>query len=459
MGLPPPPAYFLPRALLPGGWASDVLLRCDRLGRIASVTPASPCPPGVPRLAGAALPGLANLHSHAHQRAIAGLGETAGASSADSFWSWREAMYRAVAAFDPELFEAVAAQLYVEMLKAGFTAVAEFHYLHHQPDGRPYADPAEMSLRVLAAAGTAGIGLTLLPVLYQSGGFAGVPAGPGQRRFLHGTDAYLALMARLAALDMPRVVLGIAPHSLRAVPPEALSALLAATPAGPVHIHIAEQHQEVADCLAATGRRPVEWLLGQHAVDARWCLVHATHMTAAETAALAASGATAGLCPTTEANLGDGIFPAEAYCAAGGRFGIGSDSHVSVSPVEELRWLEYAQRLVTGRRAVLAGGPRRSTGRSLFEAALSGGAAACGHGPAGLAAGARADLLVLDTAHPLLAAREDDALIDGWVFAGNANVVRHVVSAGRHVVADRHHAGEAAIARRFRAAMARLSGL
>ncbi|MBN8888790.1 MAG: formimidoylglutamate deiminase, partial [Rhodospirillales bacterium] len=388
-------------------------------------------------------------------------------AAGDSFWSWREAMYRAVAALDPPLFEAVAAQLYVEMLKSGFTTVAEFHYLHHAPDGRPYADPAEMSLRVLAAAATAGIGLTLLPVLYAAGGFGGAPAGPGQRRFVHDIDGFLRLLARLRALTqpaggqpdgaLPGVVLGVAPHSLRAVPPEALAALLAAAPDGPVHIHVAEQPREVADCLAQTGQRPVEWLLAHARPDARWCLVHATHMTGAETAALAASGAVAGLCPTTEANLGDGIFPAEAFLAAGGRFGIGSDSHISVSPVEELRWLEYAQRLATGRRAVLAGGPGRSTGRALFDAALAGGTAASGHGPAGLVAGGRADIVVLDTSHPLLLARDGDALLDSWIFAGNAPLVRHVVAAGRHVVADFRHAAEAAVARRFAAAMTTLA--
>ncbi len=452
-----PARYFLPRALLPTGWAENVLVRCTGDGRIAEVVDGVRCPPGAVRLAGVGLPGLANLHSHAHQRAIAGLGEVAGPGG-DSFWSWRAAMYRAVAAFSPELFEAVAAQLYVEMLKSGFTAVAEFHYLHHQPDGRRYADPAEMSLRVLAAAGTAGIGLTLLPVLYQAGGFGAVAAGAGQRRFLHDIDGFLGLMQLLAALDMPGVVLGVAPHSLRAVPPEALAALLAATPAGPVHIHVAEQRQEVADCLAQTGQRPVQWLLEHAAPDARWCLIHATHMTEAETRALAASGATVGLCPTTEANLGDGIFPAEAYLAAGGRFGIGSDSHISVSPVEELRWLEYAQRLTSGRRAVLAGGPGRSTGRRLFEAALAGGAAACGHAPAGLVAGGRADIVVLDAEHPLLAGRGGDAVLDSWIFAGNAPLVRHVVAGSRHVVADFRHGAEAAVGRRFAAAMAKLAG-
>jgi formimidoylglutamate deiminase len=452
-----PPCYFLSRALLPGGWAENVLVRCGEDGRIVAVADGVPCPPGAVRLAGIGLPGLVNLHSHAHQRAIAGLGEAAG-PGADSFWSWRAAMYRAVAAFDPELFEAVAAQLYVEMLKAGFTAVAEFHYLHHQPDGRPYADPAEMSLRVLAAAGSAGIGLTLLPVLYQAGGFGGVAPGEGQRRFLHDTDGFLHLMQRLRGLDMPRVVLGVAPHSLRAVPPDALAALLAATPGGPVHIHVAEQRQEVADCLAQTGQRPVEWLLAHAAPDARWCLIHATHMTEAETLALAASGATVGLCPTTEANLGDGIFPAEAYLAAGGRFGIGSDSHSSVSPVEELRWLEYAQRLTTGRRAVLAGGPGASTGRRLFEAALAGGAAAGGRGPAGLVAGGRADIVVLDAGHPLLVGRHGDAVLDSWIFAGNAPLVRHVVSGGRHVVIDHQHPAEATVSRRFAAAMIKLTG-
>ena len=452
--------FHLPTALLPDGWASDVLLSCDGAGRILLVAPGTPCPPEADRLAGAAIPGMPNLHSHAHQRAIAGLTERAGPglgqAGEDSFWTWRDAMYRLVAHLDPDAFQAVATQLYVEMLRAGYTHVAEFHYLHHAPDGRPYADPAELSHRCIAAAAAAGIGLTLLPVLYCASGFGGAPPTEAQRRFAHTPDGFLSLLQRLPPPG-PMLGFGVAPHSLRAVPPDALAALLAAAPDGPVHIHVAEQPAEVRDCLAHTGQRPVAWLLDHAPVDARWCIVHATHMDPAETAALAATGAIAGLCPTTEANLGDGIPPAAAFQAAGGRFGIGSDSHVSVSPFEELRWLEYAQRLVLKRRTVLAGGHGRSTGRTLWDAAARAGATACGYAGGMIAPGARADLVMLDTDHPLLAARHGDTLLDSATFSGNANLVRHVVAGGACVVRDGRHPLQDAAAARFKAAVATLA--
>ena len=452
---------FFAAALLPQGWAEDVAVRLDDRGRIAAVAAGAPCPPGAERFSGAAVAGIANLHSHAHQRAIAGLGESSGDGS-DSFWSWREVMYRALDRMEPEDFEAIATQLYVETLKAGFTAVAEFHYLHHDRDGRPYADPAEMSHRAVAAARTAGLPITLLPVLYAASGFGGTPPTAGQRRFLHDGPGFQRLTGALRAAygTADDVRLGIAPHSLRAVPEELLAETVAAHtashPAGPIHIHIAEQRREVEDCLARHGRRPVEWLLERHAVDRRWCLVHATHMTAAEVRDLAACGAVAGLCPTTEANLGDGFFAAEPYMDRGGRWGIGSDSHISVSPVEELRWLEYGARLTSGRRTVLAGGPRRSTARRLVEDAQAGGAQAGGFDAGRIAPGLRADLLVLDTDHPLLAARSGDALLDGWIFAGNAGLVRDVIIGGRTIVRDRRHPREEAIAKRFKETLGRL---
>lgn len=438
---------FFPAALLPDGWAENVVVRCDDGGTIAAVEADAPPPAEAERFAGAALPGVPNLHSHAHQRAIAGLGERSGAGD-DSFWSWRDAMYRAVGRMDPDTFQAVATQLYVEMLKAGYTTVAEFHYLHHDPDGRPHADPAEMSRRVVAAAEAAGIGLTLLPVLYAASGFGGTPPTEGQRRFIHDGDAFLRLVETLRR-DHPDVTVGIAPHSLRAVPPALLAEVVAASPEGPVHIHIAEQVMEVEDCRAHTGRRPVEWLLETAPVDARWCLIHATHVTPGEVAGMAGAGAVAGLCPTTEANLGDGLFPAEAFLAAGGAFGIGSDSHISVSPVEELRWLEYGRRLVTRRRTVLAGGPQRATGRALLDGALAGGAQACGRPIGALAPGRRCDVVVLDTAHPLLAMRSGDAVLDSWIFAGNVPLVRDVVVGGRTVVRDGRHPAEESVAARF----------
>ncbi|MEE8499088.1 MAG: formimidoylglutamate deiminase, partial [Kiloniellales bacterium] len=365
-------SVFAERALLPDGWARDVLFEIAPEGALARVTVGAP-PGAAPHAAGVVLPGMPNLHSHAFQRAMAGLAERAGPKD-DSFWTWREVMYGFVRQLSPDQVEAIAAQLYVEMLKAGYTAVGEFHYLHHDPDGRPYADPAEMSRRVIAAAKASGIGITQLPVLYGFADFGGQPAHAGQRRFLNHPERFLRLVEILIGdtRDDPQVAIGIAPHSLRAVTHETLVAALEGLDAldarAPIHIHIAEQRGEVRDCIEWSGLRPVEWLLENAAPDPRWCLVHATHVTEEEARRLAASGAVVGLCPTTEANLGDGVFPAPAYLAAGGAFGIGSDSHVSVSPIEELRWLEYGQRLSLGRRNLLAGDAEpRSVGAFLFE--------------------------------------------------------------------------------------------
>lgn len=439
--------FHFSTALLPDGWADDVVIACED-GVIADMSVGAPAPPFTDRLAGAAIPGIANLHSHAHQRAMAGLTERSGEGS-DSFWTWRQTMYRAVQAITPEDLEVIATQAFVEMLQGGYTHVAEFHYLHHQPDGTPYADPAEMSRRIAAAAEAAGIGLTLLPVLYCAGGFDGVAPEAGQRRFASGVDAFLRLRE---ALPKPAAggVQGVAPHSIRAVPPDALRALLEAAPEGPVHIHVAEQVREVEECLVWSGQRPVAWLLDHAAVDGRWCLVHATHSDAAEVAALARSGAVAGLCPTTEADLGDGIFPAAAFQAAGGAFGVGSDSQVSASALEELRLLEWGQRLASGRRTVLAGGAARSTGRTLVEAAARAGAAACGIVAGSIDIGQRADVTVLEAAHP------GDAALDAAVFAPRRNPVRHVVSRGECVVRDGAHRLGPIAAERFGRVMARL---
>jgi formimidoylglutamate deiminase len=448
---------FLTNALLPHGWARDVLVMLTPHGRIASLVSDSVCPPHAERLAGAAIAGIPNLHSHAHQRAIAGLAEHSG-DRPDTFWTWREVMYRALDRMDPDDFEVVATQLYVEMAKAGFTAVAEFHYLHHDRDGRHYSDPAELGHRAIAAARTAGVAITLLPVLYASSGFGGTAPTFSQRRFIHDALSFSEMIAslrsayRLAA----DVRIGIAPHSLRAVPPNLLAEVASVHDSGPIHIHVAERKEEVEECLVHTGCKPVEWLLENHDVDSRWCLVHATHVTPAEIAGMAQRGVIVGLCPTTEGNLGDGIFPAEYFLACSGRFGIGSDSHISVNPVEELRWLEYAMRLATGRRNVLAGGPHRSTGRQLLEHAQLGGAQACGITAGQLAVGHRADLVVLDSEHPLLAARSGDALLDSWIFAGNTSVVRDVVVGGRVIVQSGHHANEDAIARRFKDTLRKL---
>ncbi|HEX7340396.1 MAG TPA: formimidoylglutamate deiminase [Rhodanobacteraceae bacterium] len=399
------------------------------------------------------LPGMVNLHSHAFQRAMAGLAERRGAGD-DSFWTWRETMYAFASRLTPDDLLAIAAQLYVEMLKAGYTHVCEFHYLHHQPDGTPYANPAAMSEAIIAAAGEAGIGLTLLPVLYMTGGFDARPLADRQRRFGHTVDAFLHLLQHLRARQEARWRLGMAFHSLRAVQPDAIAAVLADDDVrnAPIHIHVAEQTAEVDACLAARGTRPVQWLLDNAPVDAHWCLVHATHMTADETTATARSGAVAGLCPTTEASLGDGLFPLPDYMAAGGQFGIGSDSHISVSPVEELRWLEYGQRLALRKRAVAARRPGDSVGTTLWQAALQGGRQA-----AGLTDDNPATHMRLDTDSPLLAARTGAQLTDSFMFAGNTPLVRDVHVAGRDVVRDFHHADEERIAARFRRTMQALA--
>ncbi|HET8729470.1 MAG TPA: formimidoylglutamate deiminase [Alphaproteobacteria bacterium] len=455
-------AYFTENALLPTGWASDVRIEIDGTGAVAAVTPGAE-PADAERLRGPVVPGMPNLHSHAFQRAMAGLAERAGGADGDDFWTWRETMYRFLARLGPEEVEAVAAQLYLEMLKAGYTAVGEFHYLHHQPGGEPYADRAELSHRAIAAARRVGIAITHLPVLYACGGFGGKPIGEGQRRFFNTPDDLLAMTAALRARyrDDPEVRIGAAPHSLRAVTPEMLAALVAGVQAEdamtPIHIHVAEQIREVDDCLAWSGARPVEWLLGRAPVDGRWCLIHATHMTPSETTALAASDAVAGLCPTTEANLGDGLFDLGRYAEADGKLGIGSDSHISVSPVEELRWLEYGQRLARRARAVArVDGP--SIGAGLWRQAVSGGAQALGRDTGRIEPGRRADLLVLDADSPLLYGRSGDVLLDALVFAGNTNPVRDVMVGGRWAVRDGRHPAEAEVARAYRQAIDGLAG-
>jgi formimidoylglutamate deiminase len=452
-------ALFAETALLPDGWAADVRIDIDPSGDIVAVE-ADAAPGTAQRLAGPVLPGMPNLHSHAFQRAMAGLAEI-GEGAPGSFWSWREVMYRFANLIGPDEVEAIAAQLYVEMLKAGYTAVCEFHYLHHDKDGTPYADPAELSWRIGAAAARAGIGLTHLPVLYRHGNFGAAPPHDGQRRFLNSPDAVLGLAGTVAkawAGDRQRRI-GLAPHSLRAVAPADLSALIEGS-AGldasmPIHIHVAEQIREVEDCLAWSGRRAVAWLLDHAPVDRRWCLIHATHADPAELAGIAARGAVAGLCPTTEGNLGDGVFGLTGFLAAGGRWGIGTDSHVSVNPVEELRWLEYNQRLAHRRRN-LASAPGRSTGVALWRAALDGGARAAGRRIGRIEVGARADLVVLDAEHPLLWGKHGDRLLDALVFAGNAPLVRDVMVGGTWRVEGRQHPQEEEIAASYRRALALL---
>ena len=393
------------------------------------------------------VPGIANLHSHAFQRAMAGLAERQ-THPQDSFWTWRETMYRFAARFDPDTLHAVAAQLYVEMLEAGYTTVCEFHYLHHAPDGSAYPDRAAMSRALMAAARDTGIRLTLLPVLYMSGGFDGRLLAERQRRFGHDVDGFLALLDALHAerSDMFRV--GCALHSLRAVPADAMRDVLSALPAGsPIHIHIAEQLGEVQDCINVRGARPVEWLLANAAVDAHWTLVHATHLDTAEVQGIARSGATVAICPTTEANLGDGLFPLQRYLQSGGAWGIGSDSQISVSPVEELRWLEYGQRLATHHRNIAVSEESSSVGETLLDGVLASARNATGNEAVGT------DRITLDTDAAQFAGMTQDDAVDRWVFSGNRNLVRDVDVAGVRVVADGRHRDRDAIAVRYRAAM------
>jgi formimidoylglutamate deiminase len=438
-------ALIAPHALLEHGWARDVLLVWNPAGTLVGVTPGAAGINGVQRAPGPVLPGMPNLHSHAFQRAFAGLTEYQ-ANPSDSFWSWRDRMYRFAAALTPELLEDIATHLYVEMLRAGYTSVCEFHYVHHDAQGKPYFEPAEMALRISAAAKRAGIGLTLLPVLYQTSGFGGKAALEGQRRFINDVDALLRI---IECLQGSEASVGIAPHSLRAVPPEALGhavqGLYAMDPNAPVHIHIAEQQREVDDCIAWSGQRPVQWLFDHAEVDERWCLVHATHVDENELKAMARSRAVAGLCPSTEANLGDGVFPAAAYADVQGRWGIGSDSHACVDVAEELRLLEYSQRLTLQRRNVLASPTTPEVAQNLWMSAVKGGAQASARPIDGLAAGQRADFVVLDSGGTMQGLSPAQMLAS-HVFARHAQTqVREVWVGGRRRVSEgRHQIGEAA---------------
>ncbi|MBP7000087.1 formimidoylglutamate deiminase [Amaricoccus sp.] len=450
------PTIFARHALLPEGWTADVAVEIGADGRIAAVTPGARDPGGPPR---ALLPAPSNLHSHTFQRAMAGRTERRG-PEADSFWTWRALMYRFLEALDPDDVEAIAALAFVEMQEAGFAAAAEFHYLHHGPGGVPYADPAELSARICAAAAETGIGLTLLPVLYAFGGADGRPLAGGQLRFgcdLNGFERLHEGAARHLAGLPGDARMGVAPHSLRAVGPEMLAGVAAAHPVGPVHIHAAEQPAEVREVVARLGARPVEWLLDQ-GVDARWCLIHATHMTPEETAGLARSGAVAGLCPVTEGNLGDGVFDGARFLAAGGVFGIGTDSNVRIDLREELRLLEYGQRLRDGARNALLAAPG-SSGALLWAGALEGGCRALGREAGAIRVGALADLVGLDAEHLALAGIGPDMWLDSLVFGPSDGAIRDVWSAGRHSVCDGRHVARERVEARYRTRMGRLAAL
>ena len=439
-------------ALLPEGWASDVRVTVEA-GRITRVNIGVPAPGQLDCLLAAPV----NLHSHTFQRAMAGLTEKRGVGQ-DSFWTWRTLMYRFLERLTPEDVQAIAALVMIEMAEAGYAAVAEFHYLHHAPGGQVYSDLAEMSGRIAAAAVETGLGLTHLPVLYERGGCDGRQLAAGQLRFGNDAARFGRLWdgAKSALAGLPAdTVLGVAPHSLRAVGADSLAWVAGLAPNTPIHIHLAEQVAEVTEVQAATGQRPVDWLLSHQPLDGRWCLIHATQMEPEETQALARSGAVAGLCPITEANLGDGIFDGQRYLEAGGRFGVGSDSNVRISLAEELRLLEYSQRLGLKGRAVLAEAGR-STGRVLYEGACNGGAQAAGRGLGCIAVGQWADLLALDCSGPDLAASQGDTILDTYIFAGDDRMVSAVWSAGRPIVQGGRHVARDGIIARYRVAMARI---
>ena len=443
------------KALLTNGWAENVRISINSNGTISNIETDIP---GAAQ--GCLLPGMANLHSHAHQRAMAGLAERAG-SSDDSFWTWRKIMYQFVQNIQPEYLYAIACQLYVEMLKSGYTRVAEFQYLHHQANGEHYDDPAEMSLQTLQAARDTGLGITNLPVHYQFSGFGEQALEQHQLRFSNDPDLFLRIVDNLSKASKAdsNVVNGMAAHSLRAVGKKGLSTILQSLQKDgtlPIHIHIAEQTKEVNDCINWSDSRPVNYLLDNFNVDKHWCLIHATHLTDKETQRIANSGAVVGICPTTEANLGDGFFKMVKFLKAKGQFGIGSDSHISISPTEELRWLEYGQRLIQRSRNVLAGGYEQSTGRTLFDKAAEGGAQACGHNSGAIEIGKRADFVLLDTAHPLLCERNGDELLDSWIFSGNGNIVRDVYVGGKHVIQNGHHIQEESVTNSFKATLKKL---
>lgn len=446
---------FANRALVASGWAKDVAIDIEA-GRVARIEVGACDHADREVLNGPVVPAIPNLHSHAFQRAMAGLAEVAGTGD-DSFWTWREEMYRTVGLVSPEDVEAIAAKLFVELLKGGFGSIAEFHYLHQTDDGSRYSDPAEMSRRILAASQRTGLGLTLLPVFYAHSNFGGAAPNHGQRRFIHDLDGFSALMEELKpACDDVGANLGLAIHSLRAATPAEIAALVAMVPPdSPIHIHVAEQQREVDDCLAATGRRPIDFLYDNASVDGRWCLIHATHVTPEEVARMARSGAIVGLCPATEANLGDGIFPATSFLAEGGAFGIGTDSHVAVTVAEELRTLEYGQRLRDQRRNRMTG-PGASVGRTLYDKAHSGGSRALAR-DVGLGVGQIADLVVLDGDDPYIAAASGDQILDRWIFASPTRPVRDVMVAGAWRIRDGRHADDEAIDRAFAKTLKKLA--
>ena len=439
--------------LLDDGWARDQLVEITTDGLIAGVGPVGEASVDLV-LTGPVIPGVPNLHSHAHQRVLAGLTETR-TPGKDNFWGWRDLMYRANSAITPDDLESIARCVFIEMVKQGYTVVAEFHYLHHAPGGDRYAQTDEMSQRLWIAAEDAGITLILLPVLYSYGGFDQQPLSGVQTRFYNTLEDYLLLLDKIqkATVGVGNRGYGLAAHSLRAVSPEQLVALDRVSrldhPDVPFHIHVAEQLNEVEECIASLGSRPVEWLCQKVNVDPRWCFIHATHVNSQEVESMAESGVVVGLCPSTEANLGDGLFPATEFLALGGKFGIGSDSQVCSNPARELQLLEYGQRLKHHRRVLMMGADERHNGNALVQRAVAGGSQACGRSVTGLTSGAPADLIELDPESPRLARRSADEALDSWVFSATDSNVRTVIAMGREVVTEGQHAGEAIATEQF----------
>jgi formimidoylglutamate deiminase len=452
--------YWFKQAYLDCGWVAGVTVTVSEAGLIDSVI-GETAPEEAQVINFAAIPGVPNSHSHAFQRAMAGLSEKISATH-DTFWSWRKIMYDFAHRIAPEDQRAIAAQLYVEMLKAGYTSVAEFHYLHHQPSGQPYAEPAALSLAIMDAAQQAQINLTLLPVLYMSSDFGGAPLKPEQQMFANTTEQYRQLMSTLAGRcdQLSEVTLGAAFHSLRAVPADAMAETLgfldSLDQSMPIHIHIAEQIAEVEASLGWSGLRPVEWLFRQHTIDRRWCLVHATHLSSEELSLIAASGATVSLCPTTEANLGDGFFPLREFLQEGGSIAIGSDSNTSVSPVEELRLLEYGQRLVHQARNIAASPEIPQTGTRLLNAVWNSGEKVMGVPVGKIAAGYLADIVILDTDAADFAGKTASDILNTVVFCGNSNRIRDVMCRGQWVVKNFSHVNEGAISTAYLHAISRL---
>jgi formimidoylglutamate deiminase len=450
---------FAKKILLADGWASEQTLTIEQ-GVITDISAGYIA--GAECANGVIIPGMVNCHSHAFQRAFAGFSEQ-GSEGKDSFWTWRSIMYKFLRQLTSEDAQVIASQLYIEMLKMGYTRVAEFHYLHHDIDGKNHEKLATMAQAIFAAAKQSGIGLTLLPVLYRFSGFGAQTATDGQKRFINSVEQFNNLVSDCFALAklQPNCNVGIAPHSLRAVDKDSLSAAVehvrSLDAQAPIHIHIAEQQKEVEDCLAHYGQRPVQWLLDNADLDQYWCLIHATHIDEKERKGIIASQAIAGICPTTEANLGDGIFPTDEFLMENGTFAIGSDSHISVNPIEELRWLEYAQRLSKQQRAMLATSEQKSVGLNLWQKAAAGGAQSTNNNTGVLAIGKQADLLVLDDSQLRLFAHDDINLLDSVIFASQRNPVLDVMVNGHWVIRGSEHILEQASADDFAKLLVRLS--